>query len=141
MKECFKCGNVKPLSDFYRHSRMADGRLGKCKECAKTDVKENYAARRTQYSRYEKSRQGTIVRRLSKLDYMRKHRALYSERYAARTAVSNAIRDGRLMRQPCSVCGNRAQAHHKNYSNPLDVDWLCFRHHRELRHGQIVSSN
>jgi hypothetical protein len=49
----------------------------------------------------------------------------------AHEMAGNAIRDGRLIRQPCETCGERAQAHHDDYSKPLDVRWLCTTHHAE----------
>jgi ribosomal protein S27AE len=37
-----------------------------------------------------------------------------------------------LIKQPCEVCGNlKAQAHHDDYSKPLQVRWLCQKHHTE----------
>lgn len=48
----------------------------------------------------------------------------------ARQAVVRAIRSGVLTRGPCEVCGaTPADAHHEDYSRPLDVRWLCERHH------------
>ena len=39
LKKCFKCGEIKPISAFYKHNRMADGHLGKCKFCTRKDTK------------------------------------------------------------------------------------------------------
>ena len=43
------------------------------------------------------------------------------------------IADGTLIRLPCEVCGTNkdVQAHHDDYSQPLDIRWLCRKHHRE----------
>lgn len=57
------------------------------------------------------------------------------EKHAAHIAVRNAIRDGRLTRQPCEKCGAKAEAHHDDYSQPLSVRWLCDFHHKEHHRG------
>jgi hypothetical protein len=64
-------------------------------------------------------------------------RELYPDKAIARYAVNNALRDGRLERQPCH-CGARAEAHHPDYSKPLDVVWLCRPHHRQL-HSELAA--
>ncbi len=40
-KKCFKCENILPLCDFYKHKGMSDGHLNKCKNCTKSDVRKN----------------------------------------------------------------------------------------------------
>lgn len=43
-----------------------------------------------------------------------------------------AVRKGAIARQPCEVCGcENSQAHHYDYNKPLDVLWLCQKHHSE----------
>jgi hypothetical protein len=38
------------------------------------------------------------------------------------------------------VCGEpEAQAHHDDYAKPLDVRWLCNKHHRE-HHGEQIAA-
>ena len=58
------------------------------------------------------------------------------QKVAARKAVGRAIEAGTLKAAPCQKCGNpRAQAHHPDYSLPLDVEWLCAKCHSQL-HNQ-----
>ena len=40
MKKCIKCGEVKPLEMFHKHSQMKDGHLNKCSDCVVKDVAE-----------------------------------------------------------------------------------------------------
>jgi len=137
-KICFKCGDDKPLSEFYKHSGMKDGHLNKCKNCNKIDVANNYKNKKQQYQVYEKERFKRTERKEHILKYQQKRRKKFPEKARAWNAVSNAIRDGRLIRLPCQNCGDeRSQAHHTNYSKPLDVEWLCFKCHRHV-HGQEV---
>lgn len=59
---------------------------------------------------------------------------------AARKAIENAIRSGDLVRQPCERCGKPdAQAHHEDYTKPLDVLWLCPKHHK-ARHKEMAAT-
>lgn len=53
-------------------------------------------------------------------------------RKKCRNETNWAIRRGQLLRKECEMCGEpKAEAHHDDYSKPLDVRWLCFAHHRE----------
>ena len=55
---------------------------------------------------------------------------------AAHKAVEKTIKRGLLARQACEVCGTEAgEAHHDDYAEPLEVCWLCRKHHVE-RHRQ-----
>lgn len=58
-------------------------------------------------------------------------------RVAAREAVAAEVQAGRLKREPCERCGEvKTQAHHDDYSKPLQVRWLCQEHHTDV-HREI----
>ena len=135
-KACFRCKAVKPLTEYYAHPQMGDGHLGKCKECTKVDVKARYALTIEERHAYEARRNATPERKKQLLESNKRRKLAHPEKARARNAVVNAVRDGRLARLPCEVCGDlRVEGHHEDYSKPLDVRWLCFTHHREV-HGQ-----
>jgi len=126
MKQCFKCGKWKALDEFYRHPEMADGYLGKCKECTKKDNTENRKRNVEYYRSYDRRRFRNPKRRACVYRRNKQHRLDNPGKYAARTTVGNAIRDGRLTPQPCEHCGNIfVEAHHPDHSKPLEVIWLC----------------
>ena len=130
VKTCFKCGEDKALTDFYKHPAMSDGRVNKCKECNKLDVRRNRADKVEYYREFDRKRG---ARQTS--EDCRAQRAKYPEKYKARSAVSNAIRDGKLKKGcECEGCGcsGRIEGHHEDYSKPLEVVWLCSACHKAV---------
>ena len=140
MKRCFVCKKRKALSEFYSGAHMADGHLNKCKEC----VKAYTNARRLDLFEREKVLASDIRRskkpewKAHQLDAQRRRRARNPEKNKARQIINHGIQNGKIIRQPCEICGEKAQAHHSDYSQPLAVRWLCFKHHRETQHHQKV---
>lgn len=54
----------------------------------------------------------------------------------ARSVLKMALRRGTLWRKPCEVCSHyETQAHHDDYDKPLEVRWLCEKHHLK-HHGK-----
>lgn len=56
----------------------------------------------------------------------------YDEKGKARSYLNVYMKRGKIVQGVCEVCGDpNTQAHHDDYSKPLDVRWLCIVHHRE----------
>lgn len=76
---------------------------------------------------------------------MRKYRA--NSRLAGKarrnaTARSYAhvyIARGKLVRQPCEVCGSlKTQVHHQDYTKPItEIRWFCREHHLAFEGKQM----
>jgi len=135
VKECRKCGQVKPLREFYRDGRRQDGHEGTCKVCrcaaarrrrrrdkARTNARQRERWRRDPLAarckqRRRRARNPEVSRRAS-----RRYEATHKEarraycsayrrknRHKTRThaLVKAAVTLGVLVRGPCEVCGAR----------------------------------
>ena len=147
MKQCKACGAIKPLLEYYHTNGKPNA---KCKECTKAAVRAYREANIDKVREYDRNRPNADER--AQLNCKR-HRKKYKEDSNYRQAIldskvawqernrvkrachvitGNAIRDGKLTKQPCEVCGDTAvDAHHDDYLKPLDVRWLCRKHHLE----------
>lgn len=143
-KVCRCCAQIKPISEFYKHPKMADGHLNKCKDCQKANTKAARDRRPDYYREYDNKRANLPHRVKARAEYSKtdqgkdRHRAAnevwmtkHPNRRAASHILNNGIRDGKVHRHPCFVCGAKAHAHHPDYDRPLDVIWLCPKHHKE----------
>lgn len=151
-KKCFKCHKVKPLSEFYKHKMMGDGHLGKCKVCTRRDTAERVAiksatdldwvlAERKRCRLKSKKRKMTANEATQKTA---KYRSKFPAKARAHSATWNALNGAKITKQPCEVCGKKkVQAHHDDYSKPLEVRWLCAKHHAEhhvkMRDQEIIN--
>ncbi len=128
MKKCFKCNAMKDLSDFYPHKKMPDGHLNKCKECNRKDSALQLEKNKLSPEWVEKERERVRKKQLGRKGHPKT--LIYAE-------VKRKILSGELIRKPCEVCGKeKSQGHHEDYSKPLDLIWLCVRHHQD-RHVHL----
>lgn len=80
---------------------------------------------------YSKTHNGKAAHRKATVNY----RENYPEKWRAHDKVMKAVRSRRLKKPFCCVvdssdCSDQLEAHHEDYSKPLEVIWLCAIHHR-----------
>lgn len=121
MKLCGGCNTEKPFAEFNRNRAKKDGYQNWCRACLNPI---STAWKKTPIGRASVSRTQKHVKRNPKT---RK----------AQQVVSGQVKRGKMTRQPCCVCNQpNADAHHEDYSRPLDLVWLCDKHHKQ-RHVAI----
>lgn len=110
----------------------------KCYQCGNeaTDRPSHYARKtkhfcsQTCYTEYKK----TIPKELHPRYGLGNSLEERAKRRKTRSILNHHLRDKKLLRPTCEKCPNKAEAHHPNYEEPLNVRWLCFIHHRELHY-------
>jgi hypothetical protein len=132
-KICGQCGVPKPRGDFHKRVASKDGLSACCKRCQKI-----YDAQRARDPERAEHRARMRPKYADKrTEYNRRWRKKNPEAYKAHTIVNNAIRDGKIAKAPCTVCGTteNIEAHHDDHSKPFEITWLCPEHHGDTRHA------
>ena len=149
MKTCSKCGTKKQLELFHKNVRAKDGRASACRECCCSSSRNSYHKHSHKYADKSEYKHNWYLANKDRIQQKarekhkenpqaasirtRRSRAKYPEKVLARNAVAIALHSGKLERQPCERCGvTEVEAHHPDYSKPLEVVWLCTKHHSEL---------
>lgn len=142
-KNCFKtcrdCGETKPLSDYYTHPQMADGHLNKCKKCVKERIHRFWAEGRGK--EVDKKRGQKPARKEWQRQQSRRMKIKHAAKNKVRSVFWCWFRKNKHARKPCAVCGTKLliEAHHSDYTKPLEVIWLCCYHHKEWhRNNEVV---
>lgn len=130
-KQCTQCKGVKELDDFYKKNTATDGRSSYCKVCYRKysnfrhyrDHEKRLAERRDYYRRNKDKARANVE----------KSNRLHPNKNKARIQLRTAVYKGLIKKLPCEVCGKvETQGHHhKGYDKPLEVQWLCAKHHGE----------
>lgn len=139
---CEKCKQSSSL-EFYK------GCKNLCKICYRDRVKVNRLEKSDYYKEYDRKRadlphrikiREAVAERWRNDPEKKKRTCELKRRWqeknrikrAAHVLTGNAIRDGRLIKEPCEVCGaTKVDAHHDDYMEPMIVRWLCKKHHDE----------
>jgi len=132
-KKCRRCLTEKRLDDFYGWKPSV------CKDCHRKNDKERYEKRKKYFSKYKakwysipkNQKRHSLISRKYAITWLKKHpkeRKAYSQ-------FHYALYSGKLYKpKQCSQCGERKkiEAHHPDYTKPLEVIWLCRSCHKIL---------
>ncbi len=144
---CNKCRSIRNKEWAHRTGRASKYQTGLCPCGAERKPTQRYfctACKRENSRRYNELKGQTQANRDSfnawynankeEFKVKRKEDHYYRLKNLARSTTNNAIASGILFRKPCEVCGinMNVEAHHDDYTQPLNVKWLCIKHHKEL---------
>lgn len=135
MQDCTLCGKTKDESEFYSG-------FVRCKDCVRayqnayrakknadkpSDWKQKTKDKKAYQKAWLAANPGYATK--AKREWWHKNK----DRLKVKWKVRDALKDGRLAKLPCFVCGaTEVDAHHPDYSAPLSVVWLCKEHHKQL---------
>jgi hypothetical protein len=129
-KSCTICSILKPLTEYGPDKRRTEGRLSSCRECEKSRKKE-----------YDLKPWSRV---LSKLGKARRRLENPDQSHAIYVAERLVYKGIKIKPDLCESCSStkHLEGHHKDYSKPEEVEWLCkschTRRHHDIRHQERI---
>jgi hypothetical protein len=134
-KRCSDCGKEKPIQEFSKSKKSADGCGWRCRPCS---IARSRRWRKENADKVRERNRGNSKR----VQYAKDWRKRNPKQYAAHCALRSAVRYGKISKPArCERCGRDAEppeihGHHHDYDKPLEVEWLCRACHDEA-HGKV----
>jgi len=143
---CNKCRAVRNKAWNLKSGRVKKNLTGLCPCGAERGPKQKYYCLpcKARISREWRAAHKVPTRPQEVLELEKKARDAYQEiKRSVRKATYYYIKTGRLVRQPCEKCNttDKVEAHHDDYTKPMDVRWLCRKHHLEHHEGEKKGSS
>lgn len=113
-------GKVLERSEKYRKANK--GKISQREALRRLNDPERFEKNREKYKKWRQKNRAHLN------EYARKWYHQNKEKRRANVILSRGIKKGIIKRNPmCEKCGNlaRTDGHHENYSEPLQVIWLC----------------
>ena len=154
-KVCIVCKQSLPLESFFKNGKWWHSYCKKCKyedtnkrnkiryqdesaRLLRTQKRREWLEKRPEYFTQVERRKRKFDPEKIKLDNL-KYRTRHPEKFRAHQIVYHAKKKGLLFNQKCRDCDSlKTFAHHPDYSKPLEVMWLCHKHHT-LEHIKLKS--
>lgn len=159
---CTKCHEVKLITEFYGDKRRSGGLRSECKSCDKKYDHKRYFSDQPRFLKqkrdYYYKNADKVAKRsrkynaehkdhLFQMTYKRNKKYRETEggthKFSARMKIWYYLKRGKLVKQPCKVCGDiKSFAHHYLGYEPehwLDVEWLCRKHHAETQRKDYLT--
>ena len=161
MIKCTKCNKIRSVEEFYWSGKLRDIRSPYCKPCWKSytkdysekiypgGVRRHYRENKIAKYIQLKEKDRVLHKKMREMKHGNmpecelKYREMHPERFKAASLVHYAVKTGKLLKEPCEICGRKdmVQGHHDDYDFPLAVRWLCPSCHKlyhvQLHQGQI----
>ena len=129
--KCIQCSETRE-SEFYPYNRV------RCKRCCnRRSIEVYHRRRRNKQAEYYQNwyRENGRKRAIDYVSNIILWQKAHPEAVKARWTLKYYIKRGIIDRpKSCSLCGriDKIQAHHQDYSKPLEVIWLCASCHKKI---------